>query len=73
MVNVNILSYRALEAAGHGSRKTIWLKVKQGKFPPPIDIGNGRVGWLESEILEWLESRPVANIGKSSEARRLDK
>jgi len=54
---LTLLSYRDLDALGYGSRTTIWRKVKDGEFPPPIDLGHDRKGWLESDIVEWLQSR----------------
>ena len=30
---------------------------KQGRFPKRIQLGIGRVVWLQSEILAWLESK----------------
>jgi predicted DNA-binding transcriptional regulator AlpA len=28
------------------------------RFPRPVQVSDGRVGWLESEIDEWIASRP---------------
>lgn len=41
------------------SAVTIWRRVKAGDFPSPRQLTPNRVGWLESEIEEWEESRPV--------------
>ncbi|MDW3221304.1 MAG: AlpA family phage regulatory protein [Paracoccaceae bacterium] len=30
---------------------------KAGKFPKRIRFGPNRVGWVEDEILEWLQPR----------------
>ena len=30
---------------------------KAGKFPKRIQLGPNRVGWVESEVLEWLQVR----------------
>lgn len=30
---------------------------KIGKFPKRIRLGLNRVGWVEAEVLEWLQSR----------------
>lgn len=42
------------------SRVTLWRWERQGYLPPKRIIGPNTVGWLESEILAWLESRPTA-------------
>jgi len=55
--NINLLSYRDLEARGFGSRVTIWRKVNGGEFPKPLDTGYGRKAWRESDIIDWLESK----------------
>jgi len=40
------------------SRSTIYARIAAGLFPSPIDLGGGRaVGWLESEIDQWVQSR----------------
>ena len=40
------------------SRATIYLKVKSGEFPHPKAISSARIGWLESEVSEWITNRP---------------
>ena len=30
---------------------------KAGLFPKRVHLGQNRVGWLESEVLEWLQER----------------
>ena len=45
------------------SKVTIWRMEKAGTFPERINLTNRRVGWIESEILEWLESRPKGICG----------
>ena len=39
------------------SRSTIYLRIKNGTFPKPVKLGERSVGWIESEVDEWLESR----------------
>lgn len=40
------------------SRSTIYLRVSEGTFPAPISLGGGRaVGWIETEVQDWLERR----------------
>lgn len=39
------------------SRSSIYLKISQGLFPEPIVLGIRAVGWLESDIEEWIENQ----------------
>lgn len=39
------------------SRSLIYLFIKEGKFPKQVNLGDRAVGWLESEIDRWIESR----------------
>ena len=36
------------------SRSTIYQRVSAGTFPKPVNLGARAVGWLESEIDEYL-------------------
>ncbi len=37
------------------SRSTIYLQISEDRFPRPIPLGPRAVGWLESEINNWLD------------------
>ncbi|WP_258168447.1 AlpA family transcriptional regulator [Paraburkholderia sp. BL21I4N1] len=39
---------------------TVYRYLAAGKFPKPVEIGGGRVAWLESEIDAWIANRPEA-------------
>ena len=39
------------------SRSSIYLRVAEGTFPKPVSLGARAVGWLESDIQEWLRQR----------------
>ncbi|MDZ7692082.1 MAG: AlpA family phage regulatory protein [Balneolaceae bacterium] len=41
------------------STVTIWRMEKRGELPRRKQISTRTVGWLESEIREWLEQRPL--------------
>jgi prophage regulatory protein len=41
------------------SRTSIWRMEKGGKFPRRRQLGPRRVGWIESELLEWMKSRTM--------------
>jgi prophage regulatory protein len=42
------------------STVTVWRMEKRGELPPRKKISNRCVGWMESDIREWLENRPNA-------------
>lgn len=44
------------------SHVTQWRMEKRGEFPQRRQISPGRVGWLESEVLEWMNTRPVSEL-----------
>lgn len=41
-------------------RTTLWRKVRAGEFPAPRQIGGGLIGFIESEVDDWIATRPVA-------------
>lgn len=43
------------------SRSSIYQDVKNGSFPPPINIGPRAVAWLESTIDSWIAARIAAS------------
>jgi prophage regulatory protein len=50
------------------SRSTIYLRITQGTFPKPVRLGGRAVGWLETEIQQWLQRRLDSSRGESSSA-----
>lgn len=38
-------------------RSSIYSFVKTGNFPAPIPLGGKAVGWLDSEILDWINAK----------------
>ena len=56
MVN-SILRLPVVKARTGLSRSTIYLRVAEGDFPRPISIGMRAVGWLESDIADWIQAR----------------
>jgi prophage regulatory protein len=45
------------------SRSSIYSLMAQGKFPAPVSLGSRAVGWVESEIDQWIASRIAASRG----------
>lgn len=56
-----ILRLPAVKARTGLSRSTIYLRVAEGTFPTPVRLGGRAVGWIESEIQQWLELRIEAS------------
>lgn len=52
-----ILRLPAVKALTGLSRSTIYLWVQGKKFPAPIALGERTVGWIESEIIDWIDQR----------------
>ena len=42
------------------SATTLWRLTRRGEFPKPIRLSAGAVGWLDSEIQDWLAERVAA-------------
>ncbi len=47
---------KVLERTGL-SRSTIYVWLEQGRFPRPVSLGARAVGWIESEVDEWIRQR----------------
>ncbi len=56
-----ILRRREVETRTGLSRSTIYTQMAEGTFPKPVRLGKRAVGWTESSISEWLESRVAAD------------
>lgn len=54
---MRILSKRQLKELVLYSPQHIARLEKAGTFPRRVQIGPGRVGWVEAEVLDWLRER----------------
>lgn len=41
-------------------RTTLWRWIQKGTFPKPIKIGSHAVAFRQSEVEDWLASRPTS-------------
>ena len=60
-----VLTFNALLALlGRRSRQSIYdLMRRDPSFPRPRQIGSEfSIGWLRGEVMEWLNSRPEAEL-----------
>lgn len=39
------------------SRSSVYQQISEGTFPKQINLGPRAVGWLESDIQEWIDLR----------------
>ncbi len=53
----HILRLPTVKAITGLSRSTIYLRMSEGSFPEKISLGSRAVGWLETEIQDWLDER----------------
>jgi prophage regulatory protein len=62
---LTILRRKQVEARTGLARSTIYDRLRNDPaFPKPVSIGARAVGWIESEIQQWLDSQ----IAKSRKA-----
>lgn len=54
---LSILRRKQVEQRTGLSRSTIYLRIQEGTFPRPVNLGARAVGWLENEIDAWLAAR----------------
>ena len=58
-----ILRMPEVEARTGLSRSTINVLRRQGRFPQPVRVGARALGWIESEIEEWIRERIAESRG----------
>lgn len=39
------------------ARSTIYKYIDEGSFPKPVSLGGRSVGWVESEVHDWILER----------------
>ncbi|MEW9921339.1 helix-turn-helix transcriptional regulator [Marimonas sp. MJW-29] len=54
---MRILSKRQLKELVLYSPQHVARLEKAGLFPKRVQLGPNRVGWVEAEVLEWLQAR----------------
>ncbi len=52
------------------ARSTIYKYIDEGFFPKPVSLGGRSVGWVESEVHDWiLERIEERDLAESATAR----
>ena len=62
----SILRLPAVKARTGLSRSSIYLRISQSEFPKPISLGSRAVGWIETEVDDWLDQRIDASRPKTA-------
>ena len=60
MKKPRVLRLKEVEKKIGLKKPTIYRMMKEGKFPRPIQLNERAVGWIESGVDKWIESRPAA-------------
>ena len=50
------------------ARSTIYVRVADGSFPQPIRLGARTVGWIESEVDQWIQDQIAADWSVDAQA-----
>lgn len=59
-VTEKILRLNEVKAQTGLSTSTIYAWIKEGKFPQKFNLGNRSVGWKQTDISNWIDSRSVS-------------
>ncbi len=55
--SMNILRLPEVRQRTGRSRSRIYADVQAGTFPKPINIGPRAIGWIQSEVDDWIAAR----------------
>ena len=67
-----ILRITSVTALTGLSRATIYRLSGSGKFPASLHLSDHCVGWRQSEVMDWIASRPARGTRKGARAENGD-
>jgi prophage regulatory protein len=69
---LDFVELKPLKGVGY-SRDHLRRLVRNGTFPPPIQLSDSRIAWLESEIDAWIMAKAagVRSLGREPGQRRV--
>ena len=56
-MNESILRLASVRSKTGLPTSGIYKRISEGSFPKQINLGGRSVGWLESEVNNWIEQR----------------
>ena len=68
---MKFLRIRQVMQATGLSRMTIYRLELAGKFPKRRQLSENSVAWLEADISQWIDSRPVARLRAAADTSRI--
>lgn len=66
---LSILRRKEVQARTGLARSTIYLYIKEGLFPKPVALGPRAVGWIESEVSDWIAERLKMTRGSTRSSK----
>lgn len=54
---MKILRLRDVMAVTGLARSTVYDFINNSDFPKPVQLGDRAVGWVEQEVMTWIEQR----------------
>jgi len=67
MKQENILRWPAVNERVGLCRSRVYQLIEANKFPKQIKLSERAIGWLESEINQWIEDRIQLRVGENNE------
>ena len=64
-VPIRIVRLPAVQARTGLGRSTIYVRLAEGSFPRPVQLGACAVGWIEEEVDEWIRKQIALSRGEA--------
>ena len=61
MMDNKVIRLKAAKEWTGLSRSSIYAMMKSGEFPKSFSLGARAIGWLESDIRAWVDTRVAAS------------
>jgi len=58
-LRLRVMRAREVQATVGVSRSTLMTWVKNEQFPAPMQLGKNSIGWLASEVEDWIALRAL--------------
>ena len=62
---IRIVRLPAVQARTGLGRSTIYVRLAEGSFPRPVQLGARAVGWIEEVVDEWIRKQIALSRGEA--------